>query len=121
MLSTNTLFSIKIFAVSALILLLFIFLTPQVHAFVQGGALNATFITRCTCGPGYLTYMKGVPGTRSGIYYFGPMTRYWVGSGRPVAWDLMFYTPKAGICMMVIGPKCKPFKYNLVNWYGGGR
>lgn len=92
---------------------------PRLNALVPGGALNAAYITPCTCGPGYLTYMRGVKGTPSGIYYFGPLTRYWVGSGMPLAWDLMFYTPNTGICMMYVGVKCKPFRYKGVNWYGG--
>lgn len=100
-------------------LVVFIFLPLATDAQLFGGSQNLSIVLRCTCGPGYLAFMRGVPGTPTGLYYFGPTTRYWTGSGRPIAWNIIRYTPGVGICLMTATPACIPIYGHLVLQYGG--
>ena len=86
---------------------------------LPGGGFNITVVMFCTCGAGYLALIIGVPGTASGLYWFGPGTLYWTGSGfGPASW-LGFYTPGAGVCSIYAGLTCITINGNLMNWYGG--
>ncbi len=84
-----------------------------------GGGFNVSIIMYCTCGVGYLTLVIGVGSTASGLYYFGPQTQYWVGTGFPSAAWLGFYTPNAGICSIYAGLTCFVITGNLMLYYGG--
>ena len=84
-----------------------------------GGGLNVTLIMQCTCGPGYLALVIGYGSTSSGLYYFGPQTQYWVGSGYGPAFWLGYYTPSAGFCLMNASIACFTITGNLMLYYGG--
>ncbi len=94
-------------------------LSSPVEAQLPGGGFNVAIVTYCTCGPGYLALIVGAGSTPTGLYYFGPQTQYWVGTGLPVASWLGFYTPNAGVCLMNAGIGCFSITGNLMNWYGG--
>gem|GEM_PF-5567333 len=86
---------------------------------VPGGGFNISVVMFCTCGAGYLALIIGVGSTMSGLFWFGPGTLYWTGTGfGPASW-LGFYTPGAGVCSIYAGVTCTTINGSLMNWYGG--
>ena len=117
--------ALSILVILAVILFANMGIVEYAEAFLPSGGYHASILTYCTCGTmGYMSFIVGVPGTASGLFYFAPYTmRLNTTSMMPGANWLGFSTPGAGMCFMLIptpfGAVCLPIFFgSLMNAYG---